>query len=366
MSTIFDNGGQEYFTYELLTLSGGIYKHSQWISNYIESANIDIDFDRSIISSAKFQLKDISDINYLSDLIKPWYNFVANGTTYPIPLGHYMLLSPQKQSDGNLVSRNIDGYDLLKALDQDKTIVSKSFASGVNVVETIEGLLDDVGTWVNYNIEPSDETLSEDVSYELGKSTLFIINSLLNMINYYPLWVNGNGVYKGVPWTATPNIAHEFIDNNLSLYEEDVNLDVDYSEIYNRVVIINNQLEENTEPLYKVWTMENEGLADHPFSYTNINRYVTKIFQSEATSQSYVDLRARRELRKMLEIEESVNYKHAFVTSRLDDGIPWQGDAYKFKNELLGLDYTYKITKQSYNLEPGVTVKSDIKRVKLT
>jgi hypothetical protein len=328
MSTIFDNGGQEYFTYELLTLSGGIYKHSQWISNYIESANIDIDFDRSIISSAKFHLKDISDINYLSDLIKPWYNFVANGTTYPIPLGHYMLLSPQKQSDGNLVSRNIDGYDLLKALDQDKTIVSKSFASGVNVVETIKGLLDDVGTWVNYNIEPSDETLSEDVSYELGKSTLYIINSLLNMINYYPLWVNGNGIYKGVPWTATPNIAHEFIDNNLSLYEEDVNLDVDYSEIYNRVVIINNQLEENTEPLYKVWTMEDEGLATHPFSYTNIGRYVTKIFESEATSQSYVDLRARRELRKMLEIEESVNYKHAFVTSRLDDGIPWQGDAY--------------------------------------
>jgi hypothetical protein len=328
VSTIFDNGGQEYFTYELLTLSGGVYKHSQWISDYVESAGIEIDFDRSIVTSAKFQLKDISDINYLSDLIKPWYNFAVNGTTYPIPLGHYMLLSPQKQSDGNLVSRNIDGYDLLKALDQDKTIVSKSFASGVNVVETIKGLLDDVGTWVNYNIEPSDETLSEDVSYELGKSTLYIINSLLNMINYYPLWVNGNGIYKGVPWTATPNIAHEFIDNNLSLYEEDVNLDVDYSEIYNRVVIINNQLEENTEPLYKVWTMEDEGLATHPFSYTNIGRYVTKIFESEATSQSYVDLRARRELRKMLEIEESVNYKHAFVTSRLDDGIPWQGDAY--------------------------------------
>ena len=46
MSTIFDNGGQEYFTYELLTLSGGVYKHSQWISDYVESAGIEIDFDR--------------------------------------------------------------------------------------------------------------------------------------------------------------------------------------------------------------------------------------------------------------------------------------------------------------------------------
>ena len=191
--SIFDYGGQEYFTYELLTLSGGVYKHSQWISNYIENASIDIDFDRSIISGAKFKIKDlgnvsgVTDINYLSDLIKPWYNFVIDGTTYTIPLGHYMLLSPQKQNDGNVISRNIDGYDLLKALDQDKTIVSKTFSSGTNVVTAIEGLLDDVGTWVNYQIEPSSETLSEDVSYELGKSILFIINSLLNMINYYQI-----------------------------------------------------------------------------------------------------------------------------------------------------------------------------------
>lgn len=371
MSTIFDYGGQEYFKYELLTLSGGVYKHSQWISNYIENASIDIDFDRSIITGAKFDIKDlanlsgITDINYLSDLIKPWYCFVVNGVTYEIPLGHYMLLSPTKKANGQLISRSIDGYDLLKALDQDKTIVSKSFTSGTNVVEAIEGLLDDIGTWVNYKIEPSNEELSEDVSYELGKSTLFIINSLLNMINYYPLWVNGNGVFKGVPWSETPNIAHEFIDNELSLYEEDVDVDVDYSELYNRVVIINNQLEEGTAPLYKVWTMEDEGLSSHPFSYTNIGRYVTKIFQSEATTQDYVDLRARRELRKMLEIEEAVSYKHAFVTSRLDDGIPYQGDAYKFKNTDLDIDYTYKIIKQSYNLQPGITVKSTIKRVKL-
>jgi hypothetical protein len=364
--SIFDYGGQEYFKYELLTLQSGIYKHSSWIENYIISCDIDIDFTRSIISGAKFNIKHLEDINYLSDLIKPWYCFVVNGATYEIPLGHYMLLSPVKTTDGNIVTRNIDSYDLLKALDQDKTIVSTTFSSGSNVVDTIETLLDSVGTWVNYSIEPSTETLSEDVSYELGKSKLFIINSLLNMINYYPLWVNGNGIYKGVPWSETPNITHEFIDNELSLYHEDVELDVDYSEIYNRVVIITNQLEQDIEPLYKVWTMEDENLTDHEFSYTNLGRYVTKIFQSEATSQSYIDLRARRELRNMLEIEEAVSYNHAFITSRLEDGIPWQGDAYRFKNTKLDIDYTYKIIKQSYSLNPGVTIKSNIKRVKLT
>ena len=339
MSTIFDQGGMEYFKYQLLTLQNGEYKHSQYISNYVDQCSIDINFENSIISGANFNIKHLSDINFLSDLIKPWYCLNVNGTIYEIPLGHYMLLSPNQQTYGQVVTRQIYGYDLLKALDQDKTIVSQTFSSGSNVVDEIESLLDGVGSWVTHNIQPCDETLAEDISYELGKSKLFIINSLLNMINYYPLWVTGNGVFKAIPWNPTPNVAHEFIDNELSLYEEKVNLYVDYSEIYNQVVIIANRLEEDTEPLYKELTFEDEGLEDHPFSYTSINRYLPKIFDSEATSQDYIDLRASRELRKMLEIEEAVKYPHAFVTPRLNDGIPWQGDSYRFKNTDLNLDY---------------------------
>lgn len=362
--SIFDHGGKEEFKFELLTLQDGIYKHSQFITDYVENASIDIDFERDIIAGAKFNIKHLTEIDYLKDLIKPWYIFTSNNITYDIPLGHYMLLSPRKSHNLGFTDRNISGYDLLKALDQDKTIVSQTFSEGDNVVEEIETLLDSVGSWVKYNIEPSTETLSEDISYELGRSKLFIINSLLNMINYYPLFVTGNGVYKGIPWSPTPNIVHEFKDDTLSLYEDNVNVDMDYSNIYNRVVIITNQLEEDTEPLYAVLSMEDEGLQEHPFSYTNIGRYITQIFNSEAVSQDYVDLRARRELRKMLEIEEAVNYKHAFV-SRLTDGLPQQGDAYKFKHTELGLNYTYKILKQNYNLNAGITVNSLIRRIKL-
>jgi hypothetical protein len=365
MITIFDNGGLETFKFELLTLQNDMYKHSQFITNYVENANIKMDFEQDIITGADFEIKHLSEINYLKDLIKPWYCLTVDGVTYEIPLGHYMLLSPTKNLNTGNVSRKISGYDLLKALDQDKTLVSQTFSEGTNVVSAIESLLDSVGTWVIYNIEPSDETLSEDISYELGRSKLFIINSLLNMINYYPLWVSGNGVYRGIPWSPTPNIAHIFEDNNRSLYEDNINLDVDYSDGYNIVKIIVNQLQQDTPPLEATLSMEDEGLAGHPFSYTSIGRYVTKIFQSEAVSQDYVDLRARRELRKMLELEEAISYKHAYITPRLTDGIPWQGDAYRFKNTDLGLDYIYKIVKQSYKLTPGVSVKSIIRRFKL-
>lgn len=365
MSTIFDNGGQEYFKYELLTLQDGTYKHSRYISDYVEGGSIDIDFDRSVISGANFSLKDIPDIDYLSDLIKPIYCLVTGGTTYEIPLGHYMLLSPSKLLDGKEITREIEGFDLLKALDQNKTLVSQSFVAGTNVVTSIESLLYGIGTWTKYQIEPSTQVLSEDISYELGRSTLFIINSMLNMINYYPIWCTGNGVYKSIPWSDVPNVAHEFLDNSVSLYEENVGLFVDYSDIYNKVVVITNQLEEDTAPLYKVLAMEDDGLSTHPFSYTSIGRHIVKIFNSEAVSQTYVDLRAKRELHKMLEIEESIRYRHAFVTPRLSDGIPWQGDAYRFKNTDLDIDKTYKILNQNYVLKTGLIINSNIKGVVL-
>ena len=130
MITIFDNGGLETFKFELLTLQNDIYKHSQFITNYVENANIKMDFEQDIITGADFEIKHLSEINYLKDLIKPWYCLTVDGVTYEIPLGHYMLLSPTKNLNTGNVSRKISGYDLLKALDQDKTLVSQTFSEG--------------------------------------------------------------------------------------------------------------------------------------------------------------------------------------------------------------------------------------------
>jgi hypothetical protein len=357
----------EKFEFELLSLNNERYENAGWVTDYVirDSASITMDFSRDIIGSANFNIRNNTDINYLSDLIRPWY--VINDT-YRFPLGTYMLSSPRKKSDAKLITRPIQGYDLLLALEQDKMINSYTIEAGTNVIEAIETLLYIVGAnlWVNADITPSDEVLATDVSYELGKSKLFIINSLLNMINYYPLWADGNGVFRSIPWTNEPNKTYEFIDDNLSIYAPGIELVLDYTNMYNRVVILNNQLIENTAPLYKIWTFEDENLENHPLSYSSLGRYITKIFQSEAVSQDYVDLRARRELLKMLEIEESVNYNHMFISARENDGLPWQGDCYRFKNTKLDVDSIYKLESMTYNLKTGGLVNSRIKRIRST
>lgn len=363
LESLFKKNRLEFFEYELLTIQNGEYKHSEYITDKIIDCRVTTDFTRNVITNCMIQMNDYSTINFLSDLIKPWYCMIVDGNTYKFPLGQFMLLSPRKDSDSINIVRYITGYDLSYALEQDKIIESISFNSGDNVVEAIETLLNSVGTWVKYSIEPSIETFAEDVSYELGRSKLYIINTLLSTINYYPLWCNGEGVFKGIPWSSKPNITYEFIDDENSIYEPGIQLTEDYTQMYNRVVIINNQLEADTEPLYKVLTFEDINLSSHPFSYTNILRYVTKKVYSEATSQALVDSLAEKELLKLLEIEQSINYDHAFVSSRLTDGLPWQGDGFKFRNNKLDIDYDYKIEKHQIYLVPGTTIKSTIKRV---
>jgi hypothetical protein len=367
MQTALTKNRIESFEFELLSLNNERYENAGWITDYVikKSSNISMDFTRDIIGTGSFNIRNNTNINYLSDLIRPWY--ILNNT-YRLPLGTYMLSSPCKKSDGKMVSRQIQGYDLLLALEQDKMINSVTYTAGENVIDIIETLLYIVGVnlWVEADITPSDEVLAVDVSYEVGRSKLFIINSLLNMINYYPLWADGNGVFRSIPWVDGINKTYEFIDDDLSIYTSNIDLILDYTEMYNRVVIINNQLEQDVQPLYKIWTFEDEGLDNHPFSYSSLGRYVTKIFQSEAVSQDYVDLRARRELLKMLEIEESVNYNHAFISARENDGLPWQGDGFRFKNTKLDIDSIYKLEGFTYNLSPGSMVKTKIKRIRST
>jgi len=363
-NSIFLNSRYEYFKYELLTIQDSIYKHKSWVTKYVNSAKIKIDFTRDILCSLDINMKEDLTINYLSDLIKPWYCIVINDITYEFPLGCYMLLSPKRISDSMIVTRSITGYDLLYALEQDKLTASVNYAAGTNVINTITSLLTGIGTWVTHNIEPITLTLSEPMTYEIGRSKLFVINGLLNAINYYPLFMDGNGIFRAIPWSNSYNPIWEFKDNNQSLYTKGIDVIMDYAQIYNKVILISNQLEPDTEPLISIKTFEDLSLEDHPFSYTSIGRYITQKFDSEAVSQEYLDARATRELLKMCEIEESINYKHAFITNKDNDGLPYQGDAFKFYNSLLNLNATYKIQSMDWDLSIGSLVNTVIRRVR--
>lgn len=354
----FYNNRLETFEYELLKLDNGIYKTAGLLDLVKRNSGVvSMDFTRDVIGDLKLELIDDSSIDYITDLIRPW--FIINGNRYP--MGTYFLNKPIDSVTDRAISHSVEGTDILEALEQDKVDSSYVAYKGDNVITLVKALIASVGSWVRYEIQDNAATLSEDMSYEIGRSKLFIINGLLNTINYYPLWSNGYGVLKTIAWKEDPQITWTFRDDEYSLYKGDFKRTKNYIDIYNKVILVANQAEADTEPLVSVKTMEDVGLSAHPLSYTNINRYITRKFDSEASTQGYLDLRAKRELYKMLEAQEDIEFVHAFVTRRAD-GLPNQGDAYAFYNKTN--QGVYLLKKQVFNLKPGGLVGTTMQQIR--
>lgn len=359
---MFYSNRVERYEFELLNLRAGAYTSAGLLDN-VRNASISVDFSREVVSTANFTLNETGEIDYLTDRIRPWYCLGE----HKWPLGVYMLITPTKLTDGRAVTRTVYAYDPLLAISDDKVDAAFTLPEGSPVVESVRSIIDSVGDWVRHNIEDNDSALREPMTWEIATPKLEIVNRLLATINYYPLWADGQGCFRAIPWRDKPLITWEFADNDKGLYLPVVNANIDYSEVYNKVIIVADQLEGEEPPLISVRTLEDIGLGAHPFSKTNLGRYKVLKLDSESVSQDYIDNRARKVLLKGIESTENVNYEHAFISSRSEegqeDGLPWQGDSFKFKNKVLDLEAIFSVEEQSLTLQPGELVRSAIRRV---
>lgn len=346
--THFYDNRLQTFEYELLSLTGGgVYKTAGLLSTVKRNTGrIGVDFERRVIGDISFNMVYNNDINYASDIVRPW--FIVNGNRYP--MGAYFLIEPDDLISKTKVNQTIKGTDLLQALEDDTIEESYVADAGENVIDLVVDLLESVGSWVQYELQDSSEVLAEDKVYAIGKSKLFIINRLLENINYYPLWCNGYGVFKALEWSAAPQVTWVFGNDSQGLYDPNFLRTRKFAEIYNKVTLVANQLDPDTAPLKTTLTMEDVGLENHPLSYTSIQRYRHKQFDSEATSLDYLEKRATKLLYEMLGRNEDITFNHAFVTKR-KDGFPTPGDSYKFINTRNSIEGVYAITKQSIDLK---------------
>lgn len=351
----------ERYEFELLSKRAGGYESAGLLDN-ISSGRVTVDFTREIVCNATFHLDEMRGIDYLTDRIRPWYCLGDKRW----PLGVYMLIEPGRIADGRTVRREVWAYDSLLALQDDLIDTSYVVDKGAHVVNTVRDLIDSVGDWLEHNIEDSDAVLRESLTWQIGTPKLEIVNRLLEAINYYPLWADGWGCFRGIPWRVEPLITWEFRDNKEGLYVPELRADIDYSEVYNKVIIVADQFNEEEPPLISVKTLEDIGLKSHPFSYSSRGRYVTLLLTSESVDQKFIDNRARKVLLEGLGVGETVSYTHAFISSRNEpdneDGLPWHGDSYLFKNELMGLEAIYNLEAMELNLKPGELVSATIRR----
>jgi len=339
----------EQYKFELLDESDNYQQDLTTVKGgYIEKSVFN-----TIRSGGALEIVDDGTINFYSDRIRVKYMLLVNGSWEEFSLGVFLLATPGKSTDGKAVLREVQMYDKLLVLDQDAVDSSYTIAAGTVVTNAIKTVIQEAGE-TKINITPSDETLPAAKTWPAGTIRLQIVNDLLASINYFSLWADGNGYYRGEPYIAPDNrpVKWTFKDDSEGLYLPEHEIDIDLFNVPNKVIA----RVSNPEQEELIATATNED-PNSPYSYQSRGRWITKIEDVEATSQDVLDSKAERLLKESTQVAESVFHDHALIP-----GLELH-NAVRFVNSITGTDAKYTIVKQRLELKAGSLMQSEIRRV---
>ena len=221
------------FRYELLDKEGN--KKADLYN--VLSAEVSHSALATIKRTARFTLRDEDTIDYLQDRIRPicrvfippgrvfaqYYSFFsqqfaalieeAEDTTksgwVEFYLGEFLLSSPTRTEENGQVIREVEAYDGLVILTDDKFDSAYTVTAGTNYVQAVIDILASAGI-TKYNVPETDKTLSKDIVFEVGKEKLYAINDLLRAINYESIHVDVNGYFTSAYYRSPADRASEY------------------------------------------------------------------------------------------------------------------------------------------------------------
>lgn len=303
------------FRYELLDKNNAKIKDLDCII----SAEVSLGSLDQIKRKAKFRLEDKGEINWFSDRIKPYmkvnipearkvksdYSFFSHiqsmddtddATKFrpgyvEFPLGVFLLAAPTRRKEGGRTIRDVDAFDGLLVLRDDKFEGRYFIAKDTNYKEAVTAILQSAGVTA-FNIADTTETLSVDIEFEPGREKLFAINELLGAINFVPIHVDVNGYYTSYYYRSPAVRAAEYVyaDDLESIITNDTEEELDVTSIPNRWVVTLSNPEE--APLISSYTNDN---PDSLTSTINQGRIITDYREIESiSSQEALDAYVER------------------------------------------------------------------------
>lgn len=268
------------FRYELLD-KDGVKKADLY---NVLSAEVSHKALATIKRTARFTLRDEENINYLQDRIRPIARvFVPPGRVFPnyfafysqqfaalieeakiaitsgwaeFSLGEFLLSSPTRTEDNGQIIRDVEAYDGLVILNDDKFDADYTVAAGTNYVQAIIDILSSAGI-TKYNLQETDKTLSNDIVFSIGTEKLLAINELLRSINYESIHVDVNGYFTSAYYRSPADRASEYdyFTNSESVIFGGFSEELDTFELANKWVIKADNGE--SVPLVSVHTNDN-------------------------------------------------------------------------------------------------------------
>lgn len=173
--------------------------------------SISFDADGEVKKTANISLneKDFKEIDFISERIRPVFCLKIKDNWIKWNQGIFLLSAPGRVERDGGIYRDIEAYDGLLILKEDKIDNRYLIRSGTNYTNEIRQLIISSGI-TKISIQESDLTLSIDKEYEIGTSKLEIINDLLLSINYYSLYVDNNGFFVAKKYINPKERTYEF------------------------------------------------------------------------------------------------------------------------------------------------------------
>lgn len=233
-----------------------------------------------------------TEINYLQHRIQPFMEVqMPDKEWISFPLGIFLLSTPTRVDEDGIVMREIEAYDGLVILDDDKFTSRYFVAGGTKYTKAVEDLLRSAGIR-KYNVSDAPQTVGQaGIEFKVGTSKLEAINTLLKAMNYTPIWVDADGVYTSYPYVSPSNRASEYTyeDNEISVIYNGMEEELDLFSVSNVWVVT----QSNPEKTPLVSTRTNNS-PDSPTSTVNLGRNIVDFREVEdiadqATLDAYTD-----------------------------------------------------------------------------
>ena len=345
-------GAHWAFRYELLDGEGSYIGDLDGV----QSASINLNSLAEIHRTARFTLRDTGEVNFLADRVRPYIRLrMADGGWAEWPQGVFLLSTPPRRVGATgAVTREVEAYDLLQVLADDKLEDRLTVAAGTNYIAAVGAQLDAAGLAAR-NLTATDLVLPAGRDWPGGTGRLRVINDLLGAINYRPLWMDELGQAIAQPYVSPADRAPEYAyrDDAQSVLLPEVEQGLDLFAVPNKWVLVVS--EPDRDPMVSTYTNTN---AASPTSTVSRGRTIVDYRdRQEAADQATLDALAAR-----VAFEASQVYEQG----RFDTGImPMHshGDVLTLSYSRLGLNHKYLETSWGLELRAGARMQHQARRV---
>ncbi|MGG1571588.1 hypothetical protein [Fictibacillus sp. NRS-1165] len=287
------------------------------------------------------------------------YEF-EEGRWIEFPLGIFLLSTPVRKEVNQEVYREVDAYDGLVVLEEDKFSDRYTIKAGSGYYSVMVDILSSAGI-KKYNVEFSDKVLPNDMEYEPGTSKRSVLNDLASQINFTPFWVDEYGYYTSSkyvsPQDKTP--SYEYIDDlEMSVVFNGMEEELDLYSVPNVWTVVYSNIDsEGTNTTYLRSSYRNE----NPDSITSIPSRGRNIVDYREV-ENIADQESLDAYTERIAFEASQVYGKLQFTTAI---MPFHryADTLYIRNSNLAIDGKYSETSWSIPFDVGGEMRHEVRKV---